>query len=167
MLGVLKNVFLSACFVVVATVATASVATVACLFFKPTGLGAPDPSVAITSASAAIMAGAVAGFLFCFISLPVAALTMPPMIGFVRLLKLPRPLMDCIGGGLAALIVSAAVVGLFEQLARSKGGSAPGADMRLILDVCAMVGGVLLGYVRHNVLVRKRETPTEPQFAAA
>ena len=109
MLGVLKNIFLTAAFVVAATVATGSVAAVACVFLASAEVDSVDPNVVAASGSAAIMAGALGGMLFSFISLPIAAVTMPPALGLMRLLKMPRPLADCIGGGLAALLVSAAL----------------------------------------------------------
>jgi hypothetical protein len=107
----------------------------------------------------------VAPFSLSF-SLPIAAVTMPPTLGLAHLLKLPRPLVDCAGGALSALLASGAVLSLLESLARSKGGDAPDAEMRLIVDVCAILGGGALGYLRYFVVKKYLAPAAAPQLAA-
>jgi hypothetical protein len=159
MLRVLKVILATAAFVVGGTVATAAVSSVVVLLLASEQANSGDSGLVAAAISTAFMAGALGGLIFSAVSLPIAALTMPPTLGLAHLLKLPRPLVDCIGGGLAALLVSGAVISLFESLARSKGGEAPDADMRLVLDVCALLGGGALGYLRY-VVVKKYLAPT-------
>jgi hypothetical protein len=165
MLRAMKVILLTAAFVVGATVATAAVASVAVLLLASDQPSSGDSGLAAAAISTAFMAGALVGAVFSIVSLPIAAVTMPPILGLAHLLKLPRPLVDCIGGGLAALLVSGAVLSLLESLARSKGGDAPDAEMRLIVDVCAILGGGALGYLRHFV-VKKYLAPPSAELAA-
>ncbi len=166
MLRLLKVILLTAAFVVGATVATAAVASVAVLLLASDEPNSGDAGLVAAAISTAFMAGALVGAVFSLVSLPIAAVTMPPILGLAHLMKLPRPLVDCIGGGLAALLVSGAVFSLFESFARSKGGDAPDAEMRLIVEICAMLGGGALGYLRYFV-VKKYLWPAPAKLVAA
>lgn len=159
----LKNVLLSAAFVVVGTMATSAVAAVAAVFLSAREAMSPiTGEYAVYGAYAATIMGALFGFFFSVASLFIAAVTMPLAIGLIRVLKLPRPLFDMLGGGATALVCTAVAVGLFESLARAKGGSPPEGDVRLIIDICGMIGGAAIGYVRYAVLAPKGETPKAP-----
>lgn len=159
MLKLLKNVVLTALFVVGATMATSAVTAVACFFLASSGAENAPSELLVYGTPAAVILGALAGVFFSIVSLCIAALTMPPALGLIHALKLPRPLLDCVGGGAAGLLCAAIVMAMMESVVRSKGGSMPGDDLRLVLDVCGMVGGAALGYLRHAVLVRKHEAP--------
>lgn len=117
---------------------------------------------------AAVMLAAVVGFFFSFASLFVAAVTLPPAIALMRQFKLPPPLFDIFGGGAAGLICAAMAAAMLDSIARAKGGGAPGDEIRLVLDMCAMFAGAALGYVRHAVLAPKAQLAGEayaPQMA--
>lgn len=159
----LKNVLVSAGFVVVGTMATSAVALMAALFGAAATSETPfESNYAVYGAFAAMMGGALFGFFFSAVTLIIAALTMPLAIGLIRGFKLPRPLFDMLGGGAAALLCTAIAMSLFEQLVRAKGGDMPEGDVRLVFDICAMVGGAAVAYVRHAVLAPKGQTPAVP-----
>lgn len=158
----LKNVFVSAAFVVVGTMATSGVAAVAAVFFSAEAAGPMTGEYAFYGAYAAAIMGALFGFLFSMVTLFIAAISMPPALGLIRAFKLPRPLFDMLGGGAAALICTAIAMSLIESLVRAKGGSMPEDDARLIIDICAMIGGAATAYIRYAVLAPKTQAPTAP-----
>lgn len=52
----------------------------------------------------AVGAALLAGALFCFVTLFMAALTMPPALWLARKYLLPRPAIDMVGGGAVAYL---------------------------------------------------------------
>jgi hypothetical protein len=167
-LKLLKNVFFTALMVIGATMATSAVAAIATLLIATRGATTPiDSNLIVYGGMAAVMMAAVFGFFFSFATLFVAGVTMPPSTWLMRRFNLPRPLFVVFGGAAAGLICAAMAMGALESIARSKGGGAPGADMRLVLDICATVGGGLLGYLRHAVLVRPKALPHAPAAETA
>lgn len=160
----LKNVLVSAGFVVVGTMATSAVALMAALFGAVATSETPfESNYAVYGAFAAVMAGALFGFFFSVVTLFIAAVTMPPALGLIRGLKLPRPLFDMLGGGAAGVLCTAIAVSFWESIARAKGGGEiPEGGIRLMFDVCAMIGGALVAYVRYLVLAPKDAAPAAP-----
>jgi len=155
-----KNTFFTALMVIVATSATAAVvALVTCALASMTPQTSPNPYALYLIPVAAVVATVVGGF-YSVVSLVVAAVTMPPAIGLIRLFKLPRPLFDIFGGGAAGLICVGPFMALIESIERAKGGNMS-AEIQPALDICAMFGGAALAYVRHAMLVRARP-PQEP-----
>ena len=154
MLGLLKNLFFTALMVIGATMATAVVVCVVMIAMAAQGATAPvDPGMGASVLSFGIIGALLLGFFFSFASLFVAALTMPPALGLMRWFKLPRPLFDALGGGVAGLICAAMFAGLLKSIEQAKGGNLSG-DIQPALDICGMLGGAALGYLRHTVLVR-------------
>lgn len=166
----LKNVLVSAGFVVVGTMATCAVATIVALFAAAAASETPfESNYAVYGAFAAMMGGALFGFFFSAVTLFIAAVTMPPALGVIRGLRLPRPLFDMLGGGAAAVLCTAIAVSAWESIARAKGGDIPEGSLRLMFDICAMVGGALIAYVRYLVLAPKDAAPAvqiAPQWQA-
>ena len=117
-----------------------------------------DLNTAALAISGAIIGGMLFGGFFAFVSLPVAAVTMPPAIGLIRLFKLPRPLFDIFGGGAAGLICAAVFMGILHSFEQAKGGNMSG-EIQPMLDIVAMLGGGALAYVRHAALVRPKPAP--------
>jgi hypothetical protein len=167
----LKNIFLTALMVIGATMATAAVAAMVTLLIASREATTPvDSNLLVYGGMFAVMLAAVVGLFFSFATLFVAGVTMPPAIGLMRWLKLPRPLFDIFGGGAAGLLCAAMAASTLESIARAKGGGLGdgGDDVRLVLDMSAMFVGAALGYVRHAVLAPKAEKPAstlEPQMA--
>jgi hypothetical protein len=156
-LGLLKNLFFTALMVIGATMATAAVLSVVVILMASQGAAAPvDPGMGASIISLGIIGAFLAGFFFSFASLFVAALTMPPALGLMRWFKLPRPLFDIFGGGVAGLICAGMFAGLLNSIEQAKGGNLSG-DIHPALDICAMLGGAALGYLRYAVLVRPKE----------
>jgi len=160
-MGLLKNVFLTATFVVLATMATSAAVAVAIVVVA---WNAAESAAGFMLWLAPPLA-AVAGLFFSVLPLCVAAVTMPPALAVARALKLPRPAVDIVGGALAGALCAMAAAETLESLARAKGGAPPGVDMTLLLAGFALVGGGVLGYVRHAVLARKRQASPASQFA--
>jgi hypothetical protein len=152
----LKNILLTAAIVVAATMATSALWAIATLVGAAHASSSVDSNMLVYGGYAAMVMALLIGFFYSFFTLFVALVTLPPSIGLMRLFKLPRPLFDMLGGGAAGLLCAALMVNFFEELMRSKGGAAPEGEVRIILDICAMVGGAAAGYVRHAVLVRPR-----------
>jgi hypothetical protein len=165
-LGLLKNLFFTALMVVGATMATAAVVCVVMILMAAQGATAPiEPGMGASVLSFGIIGALLLGFFFSFMSLFVAALTMPPALGLMRWFKLPRPLFDSLGGGGAGLLCAAAFMGVLESVEQAKGGSLSG-DIQPALDICAMLGGAALGYWRHAVLVRPKEPAPQDEATA-
>jgi hypothetical protein len=165
-LGLLKNLFVSALMVVGATMATAAVVSVVMILMAARDAAAPvDPGMGASILSLGIIGALLAGFFFSFASLFVAALSMPPAIALMRWFKLPRPLLDILGGGVAGLICAAMFMGLLKSIEQAKGGDLTG-DIQPALDICAMLGGAALGYLRHAVLVRPKAAAPQVDAAA-
>ncbi len=165
MLNALKNIGLTALMVVLATMATAAAVVGVGLLMALDGASTEQFNVVVGSGIAVVVMAGFAGAFFSIISLPVAAVTMPPAIGLMRLARLPRPLFDIFGGAAAGFLCAQAAVAMLDSLARSKGGDWGGSELRLVFEICALVGGGALGYLRHAVLVKKHEEPSLPQFA--
>lgn len=149
----LKSVFHSALYVVAGTVATTVL--VAC-FSMFTGGGVSSLGDLPTAIGMTIILGAVAGLVASVFSLPIAVITMPPVIGLARVFKLPRPFVDVAGGALAALPCVLIMIGLMDDTYRSKGAEPTSQDMRIMLKAIALFGGGALGYVRYTFLVKPR-----------
>jgi hypothetical protein len=165
-LGLLKNLFFTALMVIGATMATAVVVCVVMILTAAQGATAPiDPGMGASVISFGIIGALLPGFFFSFVSLFVAALTMPPAIGLIRWFKLPRPLSDILGGAVAGLLCTASFMGLLESIEQAKGGNLSG-DIQPALQVCAMLGGAVLAYLRHAVLVRPKEPAPHEEAAA-
>ena len=151
----LKTVLWSGLYVVAGTMATAILACVVWAissgFDAPSNVGQLAFSISMT-----FFIGALLGILLCFVALPTAALTMPPVIGLAHILKLPRPFVDIAGGALAALPCPLIMISLSDSMARSKGGGAMDDEFKLLLEACALLGGGMLGYVRYIWLVKPR-----------
>lgn len=166
MVGLLKNLLFSALMVVGATVATACVVSVVVILTAAQEAVAPAGTDMIpTVISLGLIGAMLAGSFFSFVSLFIAALTMPPALGLIRAFKLPRPLFDIFGGGAAGLLCAAAFMGGVESLEQAKGGNLSG-DIQPALDICAMLGGAALGYIRHAVLVRPKAPAPQADAAA-
>ena len=167
MIRLLRNLCFTALMVVGATMATAAVVSVVMILMASQGAATPvDPGMGASIISLGIIGALLAGFCFSFASLFVAALTIPPAIVLMRWFKLPRPLFDMVGGGAAGLICAAAFMGVLESVEQAKGGSLSG-DIQPALDICAMLGGAALGYLRHAVLVRgSAQTQGQAAFAS-
>ncbi len=97
------------------------------------------------------MLAAVVGVVFCFVTLFIAAATMPPVLGVARLFKLPRPAVDVVGGGLAGLLCASIGIDAFDT-GKLAGAFDGGGDA--VVVIVALVAGCLLGYGRHAFLVR-------------
>ena len=167
MLGLLKNIFFTALMVIGATMATAAVVSVVLILMAAQGATAPiDPGMGASVLSLGIIGALLAGFFFSFASLFVATLTMAPALGLMRWFKLPRPLFDIFGGGVAGLICAAMFAGLLKSIEQAKGGNLSG-DIQPALDICGMLGGADLGYLRHVVLVRPRMPGPQVEGTAA
>jgi hypothetical protein len=164
-IGLLKNLFFSALMVVGATMATACVVSVVVILMASQGAAAPGAEMIPSILSLGIIGAMLAGFFFSFASLFVAALTMPPTLGLMRWFKAPRPLFDILGGGAAGLLCAAAFMGVLESVEQAKGGDLP-SDIQPLLDICALLGGAALGYLRHAVLVRPKRPAPRVEAAA-
>jgi hypothetical protein len=151
----LRNVFITASCIVSWTVATAAVTAVFALLltWKEMEL-ALDLGIILSGVVAALIAGAMAGVVFSAATLFFAAFTLPPTVALARFAGLPRPLVDCIGGGLAGLACSAMAIAAMEWLSPNFGGVVPSADMKLVFSLCAMIGGGATGYACHRALAR-------------
>lgn len=165
MLG-LKNFFLSALMVIGATAATAGlVGLVVMMFAMSRAEGEQATGTFFQAGPAVIVMAGFAGAFFSIVSLGVALVTMPPVIGVMKLCKAPRPLFDILGGAVAGFLCAQVMVSILDSFARAKGGDWGGNEMGLILEFCAMFGGGVLGYLRHVVLVKTYEEPAVAQFA--
>jgi hypothetical protein len=165
-LGLLKNLFFTALMVIGATMATAVVICVVMILMASQGATAPiDPGMGASVLSLGIIGALLLGFFFSFASLFVAALTMPPAIWLIRWFKLPRPLFDIFGGGAAGLICAAAFLGLLKSIEQAKGGNLT-SDIQPALEICGMLGGAALGYLRHAVLVRPKDPAPQVEATA-
>lgn len=161
----LKNIFLTAALVVGGTMATAALTMMGTLLVAAHEDLPSDAGTVMFGIYGALVMSTIAGAIFSVVTLPMAALTMPPTLAFARLFKLPRPLTDIFGGALAALPCVWAVLGMLESLAQAKGGSAPNGEMRFLFEACALIGGGLVGYARHAILVKARSEPAPPVYA--
>lgn len=162
MLKGLKNLLLTAVMVVGATMVTSgTVALVAMMAALPDAPSELAPTV-FYAGPVVVLLAIVVGFFFSAVTLTVALFTMPPAMGLMKLFKLPRPLFDIVGGAMAGFICAECAVGGLESIARAKGGDLGGGEMRFLLEVCALVAGGALGYVRHLVLVRPQAAPSIP-----
>lgn len=161
MAGLLKNLFFTALIVVVATVASVTIGTVASLLIDLAVAGAPPPIEAFVF-GALIAAGLamLTGMFFCVLTLPVAALTMPPVVLLARRLSAPRPAIDAIGGMLAAWLC----VGIGMEEADSLTQYGLHMSEPIFVGVGVLAGG-LAGYLRFRLLVRRREAPPAPAAA--
>lgn len=163
----LKNTFVTAAMVVGATMATAIVVILSALALAVEAAPAmSDLNTVAYAISGAIIGGMFFGGFFAFVSLPVAAVTMPPAIGLIRLLKLPRPLFDIFGGGAAGLICAAAFMAILHSFEQAKGGNMS-SEIQPMLDIVAMLGGGALGYLRHAALVRSKPAPVTAAMVTA
>lgn len=163
MLNLLKNVFCSALLIAGITVASVTVAfTLALLMAEPppAGVEAPPMVFAVLIVMALAM---LAGIFFSVGTLFAALLTMPPVLWIAQALKLPRPLVDVIGGAaVAALCVSLAL----EEISTGKLADLVNGDTAHLFKLVGVLGGAFAGYVRHAWLVRPRqvrEAPPMPQ----
>ncbi|MDX2274391.1 MAG: hypothetical protein NW206_02985 [Hyphomonadaceae bacterium] len=151
--GFLKNVFVTALIVCVATVASVTIAFVISLLvgMPAEQPAAPVPLVGIIfGLMIAVAMAMLTGMLFCMLTLIIAAFTMPPVIWLARWLDLPRPLVDIAGGALAAWFCVA--IGMEEADSLAQYG------MTLPEPIFASVGivlGGLAGYVRFQFLGRR------------
>jgi hypothetical protein len=151
MLKLLKNVFFSALLIVGVTVASVTAAFMLALFTAsppPAGVEAPP----MVFAALIVFALAVlAGMLFSVGTLFAALLTMPLTLWMARALRLPRPLVDVIGGAaVAALCVSLALA----ELSTGKLADLVNGDTAHLFKLIGVLGGALAGYIRHAWLVR-------------
>lgn len=162
----LKTIFWSGMYVIAGTMATAVAACVLWALWQLSG-GA-DASLSFAQLTIGVqmtvLIGLFLGLLLSMVSLAVAALTMPPLIGLAHILKLPRPMVDIVGGAIAALPCPLIMISLSESLARSKGGGSIEDGFKLLLEVCALFGGGLLGYVRYTRLVKPRLDGEQPNL---
>jgi hypothetical protein len=150
--ALLKNVLITALLVAGVTVASVTFAFVASMVAAAPG-GEPPPPIALAFALAiAIGAALLAGMLFCVATLFMAALTMPPMIGLAHMLRLPRPLVDIIGGGAVAYLC--VQLALDESASLAQYGLLNDAA-EYIFTIVGVSAGCLLGLIRHAVLVRE------------
>lgn len=148
--ALLKNLLLSALFVCVATVAGVTLAASMSFFTDPRAFSGTLPPLPLLAFGLMVALAVVilVGMMFCIVTLMVAALTMPPVIWLSRWLNLPRPLIDVVGGALAAWLCASA--GLEEADSLAQYGvtfSAP------LVTAIAMLAGALIGYVRYRTLV--------------
>jgi hypothetical protein len=160
----LKNIFISAALVVGATMATSAAALLA------VGLVAASASEEARDfipmvMSGAIVMGALMGVFFSFVSLTVAAVTMPLGIALGKALRLPRPSNDIAGGGAAGLLCAAIALGMAESVARAKGGGLGGEGIEPVILGFGLLGGCLLGKLRYHVLVAPKLSAPAPALA--
>jgi hypothetical protein len=152
-----RSIFLTALMIVGATMATAGLAVVVILIVAAIVAPPSDLGVLLPGGYIGFLAAALMGFFFSIVPLAIAAVTMPPAIGVMRLFKLPRPLFDRLGGAAMAWICALIAGEMFASLARSKGGDFNVEETTLILEICAVLGGGVLGYLRHGAMVEERE----------
>lgn len=159
----LKNIFFTALLVVGATMATAVVVTVLSMLMAMNSSGQERSfgDMAAYAIPGAIVAAMMIGGFFSIASLMVAGVTMPIGLGLIRMFKLPRPLFDIFGGGAAGLICAAMMMGLIHSLEQAKGGNLS-SEIQPMLDICAMLGGAALAYLRHAVLVTPKSAHEHP-----
>jgi hypothetical protein len=154
----LKNIFVTALIVCVVTVASVTIAVVVSLLIgEPNMAGAPAPPL-VALVFGMLIATAVAmltGMFFCILTLIVAAITMPPAIWIARWLHLPRPLVDIVGGVLAAWLCVSAGMGEADSL-RQYGLVLP----EPIFSTIGLALGGLAGLARFHVLGRAAELST-------
>jgi hypothetical protein len=163
MLAALKNLALTVVFIVAATAITAGCAGVAALIAASGDDLPADFNVAVASCIAIGLMGAMFGALFSVVTLPVAIVTMPPVLGISEFFRLPRPAMDMIGGAMAGLLSAMIAV---ESLDNYKTQDIVAGAEAQIFAIFGLIGGCLLGYLRHKVLVRPRAEPVAVQIAA-
>lgn len=155
-MNALKNIGVTALMVILATMGSAALAMIATLLVAATQSMPENGAMLLYSVQGALVMAAFAGFVVSIVTVPVAALTMPPALGLIRVLNLPRPVSDIIGGGLAGVPCAWAAIAMLESLAQAKGGSAPDGNMMLVLEASALISGGMLGYLRHAVFVRPK-----------
>lgn len=159
MLNFIKNMVFSALVVAGTTVASVTVAFVIAMFMAepPTaGVNTPPLMLALLIVSALAV---LAGMLFSVGTLFAALLTMPPVLWMARVLRLPRPLVDVIGGAaVAALCVSLAL----QELSSGKLADLAQPDTAHIFKLVGVLGGAFAGYLRHAWLVRERRPQAAP-----
>jgi hypothetical protein len=152
MAALLKNIFFTALMICVATVATVTIGCVAALLLDGQAVVGSTPLPLAALIFGLLIAAALAmltGIFFCIVTLFVAATTMPPVIWAARWLKLPRPLVDVIGGSLAAWLC--VLIGLDEgDSLRQYGMTFPEP---LFVGIGIVAGG-LVGYLRFRCLGR-------------
>jgi hypothetical protein len=149
----LRNVLMSALLVVGATAATTGVTCLAVIIVGSADSG--DYTLLMHGGVSLSIMAAGAGIVFSFVTLVVAVLTMPPTLLVAHMLKLPRPTVDMVGGGVAGVMCAGLALSGIASFASSKGGPAPDDTATLLLAACGFLGGIVLGYWRHAVLVRK------------
>jgi hypothetical protein len=153
-LKLLKNVLCSALLIAGVTVASVTVAFVLALLTAPPppdGVSAPPMALAVLFVFALAV---LAGLLFSVGTLFAALLTMPLTLWMARALRLPRPLVDVIGGAaVAALCVSLALA----EMSTGKLADLVQADTAHLFKLIGVLGGAFAGYVRHAWLVRPRQ----------
>jgi hypothetical protein len=147
----LKNIFMTATMVAVATVVGAMLAACALVAMADWNANPAPAGFAVLGGLVMIALSLVIGVFFCFFTLPLAAVTMPPVLGLTHLLKLPRPLMDILGGGAVGLLCASTAVEMFDH--DKLAGMISVAAGNLIVILGMAVGG-LVAYIRHATLVR-------------
>jgi hypothetical protein len=154
----LKDLLFTTLMVMGATMVTAAVvAVLAVLMATSQAASTTDAGMALYVVPAAMIMALLLGFFFSFFSVCVAAVTMPPAIGLIRGLKLARPLFDILGGGASGLLCAAAFAGFLHSVEQAKGGNLS-SEVQPMLDICGMLGGAALGYLRHLLLVRPKDS---------
>lgn len=153
MLAMLKNIVVTAMMVAGATVAGAIGG--ACIVVIVTVLtpGASDPAAAILGGLIMIVLSILVGMFACIMTLPLAAVSMPPVLLVSHWLKLPRPLIDVIGGGAMGILSTSTLI---EELSRDKFAGMISTTAGHAIVVLGLALGGFLGYLRHLALVRSR-----------
>src|SRR5262245_20104064 len=152
MLKLLKNVLLTALLVAVATVATSVCAAFVAMLMGMSASPAPAAMHGyeiVFHALIALVGSLLVGMLFCFATLFIAALTMPPTLGLARWLKLRRPAVDMIGGAGAGLWCA---MGALEFLHSDKFAGMITAPVAQMIATLGLLLGCLLGLLRHAIL---------------
>ncbi|MGE0595595.1 MAG: hypothetical protein AB7G40_16870 [Hyphomonadaceae bacterium] len=152
MSDLLRNIAGTALMVVGATMASVTLGVLIALFaVTPAHLIPRDAAALVFGGMAGGGMAAVAGVVFCSVTLAVAAITLPPAIWLIRRHDLPRPLSDIVGGAAAALIC--VLIGLTSMDYPSMRDLVTGEGAQ-ILGIVGVIAGCLTGYGRYLSFVR-------------
>jgi len=164
MLNFLKNAFFSALLVAGFTVAGVTVAFMTAFFVLTPTESVPEPAAYLFGTLIILALAVLAGMVFSVGTLFAALLTMPPVIWMARVLRLPRPLVDIIGGASAAALCVALAL---EEMNGGKLAELATPETGYIFKIIGVIAGGLAGYVRYTWLVRPRQTEASALAVAA
>jgi hypothetical protein len=121
------------------------------LFNAPPGELEASNAANLAIGSVIVMCGGLLfGMAFCTVTLFLAALTMPPVLGLAHWLRLPRPAVDILGGALMGYVCGMMGADMIDT--DKLAAMVTDAGVSSVAVISIFFGG-LLGFLRHLILV--------------